>query len=163
RLGARHGRHHHHPEALRRRPARPRHEGRAGAPPRRLTRKLRRLAPATPGARRLKSRADLSMIALGEIPREGRSMPLSNRLIAEFVGTFWLVLGGCGSAVLALDIPQFSVGLTGVSLAFGLTVLTMAYALGPVSGGHFNPAVSVGLMVGGRFPARDVIPYVLAQ
>jgi aquaporin Z len=90
-------------------------------------------------------------------------MPLGKRLIAEFVGTFWLVLGGCGSAVLAAAFPQVGIGLTGVSLAFGLTVLTMAFAVGPISGGHFNPAVSLGLLVGGRFPARDLIPYVLAQ
>src|SRR6185295_14413025 len=82
---------------------------------------------------------------------------------AEFVGTFWLVLGGCGSAVIAASFPAVGIGLTGVSLAFGLTVLTMAFAVGPISGGHFNPAVSLGLVVGGRFPGRDFIPYVLAQ
>jgi aquaporin Z len=84
-------------------------------------------------------------------------------LAAEFIGTFWPVLGGCGSAVLAAAFPQLGIGLLGVSLAFGLTVLTMAYAVGPVSGGHFNPAVSVGLWVGGRFPAARLLPYVLAQ
>jgi aquaporin Z len=82
---------------------------------------------------------------------------------AEFVGTFWLVLGGCGSAVLALGFPQFGIGLLGVSLAFGLTVLTMAYAIGHVSGCHLNPAVSIGLWAGGRFPADKLAPYILAQ
>ena len=86
-----------------------------------------------------------------------------NKLLAEFIGTFWLVLGGCGSAVLAATFPEVGIGLTGVSLAFGLTVLTGAYALGPVSGGHFNPAVSVGLWAGGRFPARQLGPYILSQ
>ena len=85
------------------------------------------------------------------------------KLIAESLGTFWLVLGGCGSAVLAGAFPNFGIGFLGVSLAFGLTVLTGAYALGPISGGHFNPAVSVGLWAGGRFPARDLLPYVVAQ
>ena len=84
-------------------------------------------------------------------------------LVAEFLGTFWLVFGGCGSAVLAAGFPTVGIGFLGVSLAFGLTVLTGAYALGPISGGHFNPAVSVGLTVGGRFPAAAVIPYVIAQ
>src|SRR4029079_385944 len=82
---------------------------------------------------------------------------------AEFVGTFWLVLGGCGSAVLAAAFPDVGIGLLGVSLALGLTVLTMAFAIGHISGCHLNPAVSVGLLVGGRFPARDLIPYVVAQ
>src|SRR5580765_3150063 len=90
-------------------------------------------------------------------------MPLSNKLTTEFIGTFWLVLGGCGSAVLAAKFPEVGIGLVGVSLAFGLTVLTMAYAVGHLSGGHFNPAVTVGLFGGGRTPARDVIPYVIAQ
>ena len=79
-------------------------------------------------------------------------MPIANRLYAEFLGTAWLVLGGCGSAVLAAAFPQLGIGFAGVALAFGLTVLTMVYALGPVSGGHFNPAVTVGLAFGGRFP-----------
>jgi aquaporin Z len=82
---------------------------------------------------------------------------------AEFVGTFWLVLGGCGSAVLAASFPSIGIGLLGVSLAFGLTVLTMAYALGHISGCHLNPAVSIGLCVRGRFPAAKVAPYVVAQ
>ena len=82
---------------------------------------------------------------------------------AEFFGTFWLVLGGCGSAVLAAAFPNVGIGLLGVSLAFGLTVLTMAYAIGHISGCHLNPAVSVGLWAGGRFPANKVIPYILAQ
>ena len=82
---------------------------------------------------------------------------------AEFVGTFWLVLGGCGSAVLAAAFPQVGIGLHGVALAFGLTVLTMAYAIGHISGCHLNPAVSVGLCAGGRFPARELAPYIVAQ
>jgi aquaporin Z len=82
---------------------------------------------------------------------------------AEFIGTFWLVLGGCGSAVLALKFPEYGIGILGVALAFGLTVLTMAYAIGHVSGCHLNPAVSVGLWAGGRFPARDLLPYVVSQ
>jgi len=90
-------------------------------------------------------------------------MPLTNRLYAEFIGTAWLVLGGCGSAVLAAAFPQLGIGFAGVAFAFGLTVLTMAAALGPVSGGHFNPAVTVGLAIGGRLPARDVVPYIIAQ
>ena len=89
------------------------------------------------------------------------------RLGAEFIGTFWLVLGGCGSAVLAAkfggDGNPLGIGLLGVALAFGLTVLTGAYALGPISGGHFNPAVSFGLWAGGRFPAKDLLPYIVAQ
>jgi aquaporin Z len=90
-------------------------------------------------------------------------MPLSNRLAAEFLGTLWLVLGGCGSAVLAAAFPGLGIGFVGVSFAFGLTVLTMAYALGHVSGCHLNPAVSLGLVVGGRFRTGDFIPYVVAQ
>jgi len=90
-------------------------------------------------------------------------MSLGRRSIVEMVGTFWLVLGGCGSAVLAAAFPRFGIGFAGVALAFGLTVLTMAYALGGLSGAHFNPAVSVGLWVGGRFPGRDVPAYVAAQ
>jgi len=90
-------------------------------------------------------------------------MPLSNKLAAEFVGTFWLVLGGCGSAVLAAGFPTLGIGFVGVALAFGLTVLTMAYAIGHISGCHLNPAVSVGLWAGGRFPASEIVPYVVAQ
>lgn len=85
------------------------------------------------------------------------------KLAAEFLGTFWLVLGGCGSAVLAAAFPDLGIGLAGVSLAFGLTVLTGAYSLGPISGGHFNPAVTVGLWAGGRFPAGQVVSYIIAQ
>jgi aquaporin Z len=82
---------------------------------------------------------------------------------AEFFGTFWLVLGGCGSAVIAAGFPQVGIGLLGVALAFGLTVLTMAYAIGHISGCHLNPAVSVGLWAGGRFPAKKLLPYIVAQ
>ena len=90
-------------------------------------------------------------------------MHIGRRLAAEFIGTLWLVLGGCGSAVLAAAFPALGIGFLGVALAFGLTVLTMIYAIGHVSGGHLNPAVTVGLFVGRRFPARDVVPYVVAQ
>jgi aquaporin Z len=86
-----------------------------------------------------------------------------NRYGAEFIGTFWLVLGGCGSAVIAAAFPGVGIGLLGVSLAFGLSVMTMAYAVGHISGGHFNPAVSIGLVAGGRFAAKDLLPYVVAQ
>jgi len=96
--------------------------------------------------------------------KEGRTMePMPKRIGAEFLGTFWLVLGGCGSAVLAAAFPDVGIGLLGVSLAFGLTLLTMAFAIGHISGCHINPAVSVGLWAGGRFPARDLLPYVIAQ
>ena len=91
------------------------------------------------------------------------AMPLSRKLAAEFIGTFWLVFGGCGSAVLAAGFPEVGIGLLGVSFAFGLTVLTMAYAIGHVSGCHLNPAVSLGLLLGGRFEAKDFGPYVAAQ
>jgi len=85
------------------------------------------------------------------------------KYVAEFFGTFWLVLGGCGSAVLAAAFPEVGIGLHGVSLAFGLTVLTMAFAIGHISGCHLNPAVSVGLWAGGRFPAKELAPYIVAQ
>ena len=88
---------------------------------------------------------------------------MSSKLAAELIGTFWLVLGGCGSAVLAAAFPEVGIGLLGVSLAFGLTVLTGVYALGPISGGHFNPAVSFGLWAGGRFPSAQLVPYIVAQ
>ena len=88
-------------------------------------------------------------------------MPI--KLLAELLGTFWLVLGGCGAAVLSGAFPQYGIGLLGISLAFGLTVLTGIYAFGPISGGHFNPAVTVGLWAGGRFPGVSVVPYVVAQ
>src|SRR5262245_15950895 len=90
-------------------------------------------------------------------------MDLSRKLAAEFIGTFWLVLGGCGAAVLAAGVPNVGIGYAGVALAFGLTVLTGAYAFGHISGAHFNPAVTLGLFVGGRIPMKIVIPYILAQ
>lgn len=85
------------------------------------------------------------------------------KLLAEFIGTFWLVLGGCGSAVLAAGFPELGIGFVGVSIAFGLTVLTMAYAIGHISGCHLNPAVTIGLWIGKRFEAKDVVPYIIAQ
>lgn len=90
-------------------------------------------------------------------------MSLAKRSLAEAIGTFWLVFGGCGSAILAAKFPDVGIGLLGVSFAFGLTVLTMAYAIGHISGCHLNPAVSVGLVVGGRFSAKDLLPYIIAQ
>src|SRR5215213_626444 len=90
-------------------------------------------------------------------------MPMTKRLSAEFIGTLWLVLGGCGSAVLAAEFPKLGIGFAGVSLAFGLTVLTMAYAIGHISGCHLNPAVTVGLWAGGRFKAAELLPYIVAQ
>ena len=90
-------------------------------------------------------------------------MPLSKRITAEFIGTFWLVFGGCGAAVLAAAFPGVGIGLLGVALAFGLTVLTMAFAIGHISGCHLNPAVSIGLWAGKRFPAKDLLPYIVAQ
>ncbi|MGB8519549.1 MAG: aquaporin Z [Candidatus Tumulicola sp.] len=95
-------------------------------------------------------------------------MPIAKRLAAEFLGTFWLVFGGCGAAIFAATFPsannvQLGIGFAGVALAFGLTVLTGVYALGPISGGHFNPAVTVGLWLGRRFEAKDVIPYIIVQ
>ena len=90
-------------------------------------------------------------------------MPLGKRAAAEFIGTFWLVFGGCGSAVLAAGFPSLGIGFLGVALAFGLTVLTMVYAIGHISGCHLNPAVSVGLVVGKRFPASDLLAYIVAQ
>lgn len=97
------------------------------------------------------------------ISEKEKEMPLANRAIAEFIGTFWLVLGGCGSAVLAAAFPNVGIGLLGVALAFGLTVLTMAYGIGHISGCHLNPAVSVGLVAGGRFKSSELLPYVIAQ
>lgn len=88
---------------------------------------------------------------------------MGRRLVAEFIGTFWLVFTGCGSAIIAGTFPEVGIGLLGVAFAFGLSVLTMAYAVGPISGCHLNPAVSVGLAIGGRFPARELVPYILSQ
>ena len=90
-------------------------------------------------------------------------MPIGKRAAAEFFGTFWLVFGGCGAAVMAAGVPNVGIGYAGVALAFGLTVLTMAFAIGHISGCHLNPAVSVGLVVGKRFPASELLPYVIAQ
>jgi aquaporin Z len=93
----------------------------------------------------------------------GEHMDMTRRAAAEFFGTFWLTLGGCGAAVLAAGFPSFGIGFLGVAFAFGLTVLTMAYAVGHISGGHFNPAVTIGLWAGGRCKAADVVPYITAQ
>src|SRR5512146_370103 len=90
-------------------------------------------------------------------------MPISKRAVAEFLGTFWLVFGGCGSAVLAAAFPELGIGFLGVAMAFGLTVLTMAFAIGHISGCHLNPAVSIGLCAGGRFPSSKLAPYIGAQ
>jgi len=90
-------------------------------------------------------------------------MPIAKRAVAELLGTFWLVFGGCGSAVLAAKFPEVGIGLVGVSLAFGLTVVTMAYAVGYITGGHFNPAITVGAFVAGRIKAADIVPYIVAQ
>src|SRR5437764_14982332 len=90
-------------------------------------------------------------------------MPIGKRMVAEFIGTFWLVFGGCGSAVLSAAFPNVGIGLLGVAFAFGLTVMTMAFAIGHISGCHLNPAVSIGLVVGRRFPASRLLGYVIAQ
>ena len=90
-------------------------------------------------------------------------MPIAKRAVAELLGTFWLVFGGCGAAVLAAKFPEVGIGLVGVSLAFGLTVVTMAYAVGYITGGHFNPAITVGAFVAGRIKAADIVPYIVAQ
>ena len=90
-------------------------------------------------------------------------MPIAKKVMAEFIGTFWLVFGGCGAAILSAAFPGLGIGFAGVALAFGLTVLTMAYAIGHISGCHLNPAVSIGLMVGKRFPASEFVPYVVSQ
>jgi len=106
-------------------------------------------------------------VALGSAPKSDTAFLLievdMNKLLAEFIGTFWLVLGGCGSAVLAAAFPEHGIHFVGVSFAFGLTVLTMAYAVGHISGGHFNPAVTFGLWAGGRFATKDIVGYVVAQ
>jgi aquaporin Z len=123
--------------------------------------------------RTIETRMITSIFALAEVPRlcamaqRGtqllRENAMTRRLFAEFFGTFWLVFGGCGSAVFAAAFPELGIGFAGVALAFGLTVLTMAYAVGGISGGHFNPAVSVGLLAAGRFDAKDLLPYIIAQ
>src|ERR1700758_5753358 len=95
--------------------------------------------------------------------RKQADTSLSRRLFAELLGTFWLVFGGCGSAVLAAAFPKLGIGFAGVALAFGLTLLTMCYAIGPISGCHINPAVTVGQWIAGRFPAKEVLPYIIAQ
>src|SRR4051794_11674731 len=100
------------------------------------------------------------MFGAGGSSRRRTTMSLWRRSIAEMCGTLWLVLGGCGSAVLAAAFPGLGIGFAGVALAFGLTIVSMAYALGPISGAHFNPAVSVGLWIGGRFPGREVPIYI---
>ena len=100
---------------------------------------------------------------LAALRSKGTVMPMTKRAAAEFLGTFWLTFGGCGSAVLAAAFPELGIGFAGVALAFGLTVLTMAYAVGPISGGHFNPAVTIGLWAGRRIPASYILPYVVAQ
>src|SRR6185312_12260187 len=101
--------------------------------------------------------------ATDTLPLHGDYMEMSKRFAAEFLGTFWLVLGGCGSAVLAAAFPGVGIGLLGVSFAFGFTVLTMAFAIGHISGCHLNPAVSLGLWAGRRFPANELLPYIIAQ
>src|SRR5690348_3779567 len=109
------------------------------------------------------SLVDCSSFRSAPLGEERKIMSLSKRVVAEFFGTFWLVFGGCGSAVLAAAFPQLGIGFYGVALAFGLTVLTMAYAIGHISGCHLNPAVSIGLSVGKRFPASELLPYIVAQ
>src|SRR5262245_5948160 len=125
----------------------------------------RRPAPTDRGERADRSMPRMDRRRSGREPADPKRWPMgmANKLGAEFIGTFWLVLGGCGSAVLAAAFPNVDIGLLGVSFAFGLTVLTMAYAIGHISDCHLNPAVSVGLWSGGRFPASDLIPYIIAQ
>ena len=117
--------------------------------------------------RRLQSQTDkftlIKFTAIGLMRQTGRNDMNAKKLTAEAIGTFWLTFGGCGSAVIAAGFPRVGIGLLGVALAFGLTVVTMAYAIGHVSGCHLNPAVTVGLMCGGRFPPADVLPYIVAQ
>ena len=108
------------------------------------------------------ARGSIPHLVRHELER-GKTMDMTRRTAAELFGTLWLVLGGCGAAVLAAGFPSLGIGFLGVAFAFGLTVLTMAYAVGHISGGHFNPAVTIGLWAGGRFKAADVLPYIIAQ
>src|SRR5947208_12064902 len=112
---------------------------------------------------RAKERKTRHPLRASTSPQTGDTRVQTRKYVAEAIGTFWLTFAGCGSAVIAASFPQVGIGLLGVSLAFGLTVVTMAYSIGHISGCHLNPAVTIGLTAGGRFPASDVIPYIVAQ
>jgi len=134
---------------------------REGRTDRRNSRAMRLAAPdSAPGSARTLLAADASAAL---IRNRGLAMHLGTRAVAEFLGTFWLTFGGCGSAVIAAAYPELGIGFVGVALAFGLTVVTMAYAVGHISGAHFNPAITIGLWTGGRTPTRDVVPYIVFQ